>query len=53
MESMQGLCAIRGNLVYAPALGQLTTLSPGYIITRDAWWKACWTDFHPIGAARW
>lgn len=35
MESMQGLCAIRGNLVYAPALGQLTTLSPGYIITRD------------------
>ena len=35
MESMQGLCAIRGNLVYALALGQLTTLSPGYIITRD------------------
>ena len=35
MESMQGLCAIRGNLVYAPALGQLTTLSPGYIIARD------------------
>ena len=35
MESMQGLCAIRGNLVYAPALGKLTTLSPGYIITRD------------------
>lgn len=53
MESMQGLCAIRGNLVYAPALGQLTTLPRAISSPGMAWWKACWTDFHPIGAARW
>ncbi|NCB31576.1 MAG: guanine deaminase, partial [Clostridia bacterium] len=32
---MQGLCALRGNLVFAPALGELTTIPGGYILTRN------------------
>ena len=35
MKTMQGLCALRGNLVFAPALGELTIIPKGYILTRD------------------
>ena len=35
MNSMRGLCAIRGNLAFAPAPGALTTIADGYILTRD------------------
>ena len=35
MQPIQGLCAIRGNLVYAPVLGELTCIAGGYILTRD------------------
>lgn len=35
MRTMQGLCALRGNLVFAPALGELTVIPKGYILTRD------------------
>lgn len=35
MKAMQGLCALRGNLVFAPALGELTIIPKGYILTRD------------------
>ncbi|MDR0840469.1 MAG: amidohydrolase family protein [Christensenellaceae bacterium] len=32
---MQGLYAIEGNLAFAPALGELTTIPRGYIIVED------------------
>lgn len=35
MKAMHGLCALRGNLVFAPALGELTLIPKGYILTRD------------------
>lgn len=35
MKAMQGLCALRGNLAFAPTLGELTILPKGYIILRD------------------
>ena len=35
MRPMQGLCAIQGNLVFAPRLGELTVIPNGYILTRD------------------
>ena len=35
MKPMQGLRALRGNLLFAPSLGELTIIPKGYILTRD------------------